>query len=77
MIYCHSASAWLWFYCKIVEARMILCCGEALIDMIPRKTADGADAFQPFNGGLDDWAMTRACSAGCQMTSLVMAWPMV
>jgi fructokinase len=30
---------------------MILCCGEALIDMIPRKTADGADAYQPFNGG--------------------------
>jgi fructokinase len=30
---------------------MILCCGEALIDMIPRKTADGADAYQPYNGG--------------------------
>ena len=30
---------------------MILCCGEALIDMIPRKTAGGADAYQPFNGG--------------------------
>ena len=30
---------------------MILCCGEALIDFLPRKTADGADAYQPFCGG--------------------------
>ncbi len=30
---------------------MILCCGEALIDFLPVKTANGADSFQPFNGG--------------------------
>jgi fructokinase len=30
---------------------MIVCCGEALIDMLPRKGADGADVYQPFNGG--------------------------
>ncbi len=30
---------------------MILCCGEALMDCLPRKGADGADVFQPVNGG--------------------------
>ncbi len=30
---------------------MIVCCGEALIDFLPRKTADGQLAYQPFNGG--------------------------
>jgi fructokinase len=30
---------------------MIVCCGEALIDFLPRKTVEGADSFQPFVGG--------------------------
>ncbi|MEM8801490.1 MAG: PfkB family carbohydrate kinase, partial [Pseudomonadota bacterium] len=30
---------------------MILCSGECLIDMLPRETTDGGQAFQPFVGG--------------------------
>ncbi|MEQ8695218.1 MAG: carbohydrate kinase [Bauldia litoralis] len=30
---------------------MIVCCGEALIDFLPRKGEDGAAVFQPFTGG--------------------------
>ena len=30
---------------------MIVCCGEALIDMLPRKAVSGEDAFAPYAGG--------------------------
>lgn len=30
---------------------MILCCGEALIDMIPARTEVGRDGFVPYSGG--------------------------
>lgn len=30
---------------------MILCCGESLIDMLPRQTTTGENAFAPHAGG--------------------------
>jgi fructokinase len=30
---------------------MIICCGEALIDMLPRQTTLGEDAYAPYAGG--------------------------
>lgn len=30
---------------------MIVCCGEALIDMLPRKTVNGEESFAPYVGG--------------------------
>ena len=30
---------------------MILCCGECLIDMLPRESAAGEPAFAPYAGG--------------------------
>jgi fructokinase len=34
-----------------VEEIMIICCGEALIDMVPYTTKDGIDTYRPLPGG--------------------------
>ena len=33
------------------RGKMIMCCGEALIDMLPRESTDGEPAFAPYAGG--------------------------
>jgi hypothetical protein len=51
---------------------MILCCGEALIDFLPRKSADGAAVFQPLRWA--GWALRFPISAGFQRISSATAW---
>jgi fructokinase len=36
---------------KIRKSKMILCAGEALIDMLPRETTRGEHAYAPYAGG--------------------------
>ena len=45
---------------------MILCCGEALIDMLPRTTQAGEDAFAPYAGGS---VFNTATAAGYDVTN--------
>ncbi len=46
---------------------MILCCGEAVIDMMPAQTADGEAAYQPVTGG----AAVNAAIALARLEQLV------
>jgi len=44
---------------------MILCCGEALVDMIPARTGDGRAAFLPVPGGAALNAAVALARLGC------------
>jgi fructokinase len=44
---------------------MILCCGEALVDMIPARTGDGREAFLPVPGGAALNAAVALARLGC------------
>jgi len=43
------------------SGRMILCCGDALIDMLPMSTRDGHAGFRPCSGGS---VFNTACALG-------------
>ncbi len=45
---------------------MILACGEALIDMLPRTTTDGGDSFAPHAGGAVMNTAIAAARLGCK-----------
>ncbi|MGH1415510.1 MAG: carbohydrate kinase family protein [Pelagimonas sp.] len=49
---------------------MILCCGEALIDMIPTPTKDGPDGFVPHTGGAVYNTAVALGRLGCQPAML-------
>lgn len=65
---------------------MILCCGEALIDMIPTPTTQGRDGFVPHSGGAVfntaiavgrlgvPVACCRVCRTICLVANLSRGW---